>query len=415
MKATVSGSKAGPRRNSAPVPEEMTDREKRRIEREKTKNKNKPVKPTKQPNRGSVDRQTRFDGEIEVIPDEDDDDTDSDHGDGLTDHDRVIPTVIRELPYKAVQPLPQIPMPGPQQRFSKEKEPIPQADKQPAYRQKAPVQSDELDKKVLSKVMDAEITLTTEEVASCSPALREELKKLFSKKRVSTEKQRQTVAMMEVPDEETYPELKGMINASDLPVAGWLVSRVATETVPTGSLVVEDPIECYLESLTEGEKPKEIYVAKESHALRSLYPMINGVMEIESVSDSGSMIVSMSFEVAKALRILWDPDIRINMQSANGTIEKTVGLARNVPFLFKDITIYLQCHVIKNVAYKVLIGRPFDVLTTSTVHNSADGGQLITITDPNTGRRVTMPTYERGKPPVIMKHAAPSVFQNSMI
>ena len=62
MKATVSGSKAGPRRNSAPVPEEMTDREKRRIEREKTKNKNKPVKTTKQPDRGLVDRQTRFDG-----------------------------------------------------------------------------------------------------------------------------------------------------------------------------------------------------------------------------------------------------------------------------------------------------------------------------------------------------------------
>jgi len=68
------------------------------------------------------------------------------------------------------------------------------------------------------------------------------------------------------------------------------------------------------------------------------------------------------------------------MQSANRTVERTLGLARNVPFSFGAITIYLQVHVIKDPAYKVLLGRPFDVLTGSIVVNSTDGGQTVTIT-----------------------------------
>jgi len=36
------------------------------------------------------------------------------------------------------------------------------------------------------------------------------------------------------------------------------------------------------------------------------------------------------------------------MQSVNRTVERTLGLARNVPFSFGEITIYLQVHVIKD-------------------------------------------------------------------
>ena len=86
----------------------------------------------------------------------------------------------------------------------------------------------------------------------------------------------------------------------------------------------------------------------------------------------------------------------IHMQSANRQVQKTLGLARNVPFLFREITVYLQVHIIQEPAYKVLLGWPFDVLTKSEVKNSKDGVQLVTITDPNMGNKVTLPTYTRG-------------------
>jgi hypothetical protein len=112
------------------------------------------------------------------------------------------------------------------------------------------------------------------------------------------------------------------------------------------------------------------------------------------------------------LEVTWDPDITVHMQSANRTLEQTLGLAKNVPFLFGHITVYLQVHVIGKPAYKVLLGRPFDTITESEVKNARDGGQSLTLTDPNTGERCVMHTHERGKPPAVLKRAVKRDFQN---
>jgi hypothetical protein len=84
------------------------------------------------------------------------------------------------------------------------------------------------------------------------------------------------------------------------------------------------------------------------------------------------------------------------MQSANSQLKKSAGIARNVPFVFGDITVYLQVHVIDQPAYKVLLGRPFDILTRSQVTNKADGGQDLLLHDPNTGKRCVVPTKAKG-------------------
>ena len=87
--------------------------------------------------------------------------------------------------------------------------------------------------------------------------------------------------------------------------------------------------------------------------------------------------MSMSKAVAVELEVTWNPDITVQMQSANRTLEQTLGLAKNVPFLFGHITVYLQVHVMERPAYKVLLGRPFDTITESEVKNAKDNGQNI--------------------------------------
>ena len=125
--------------------------------------------------------------------------------------------------------------------------------------------------------------------------------------------------------------------------------------------------------------------------------------------------MSMSKEVATALQVTWDPDIVVHMESANKSLEKTLGLAKNVPFVFGSITVYLQVHVIAKVAYKVLLGRPFDTITESEVRNSKDGSQSLTLTDLNSGERCVMQTHERGKPPsVLLKAVRQDFVHNSM-
>ncbi|KAG5633064.1 hypothetical protein H0H81_008391, partial [Sphagnurus paluster] len=83
--------------------------------------------------------------------------------------------------------------------------------------------------------------------------------------------------------------------------------------------------------------------------------------------------------------------------SANGCLDPSLGLARNVPCTIGDLTLYLQIHVIRNPAYDILLGRPFDVLTSSNVKTYPDGNTVVTITDPNSGDVLAIPTFARGE------------------
>src|SRR6266568_5511143 len=120
--------------------------------------------------------------------------------------------------------------------------------------------------------------------------------------------------------------------------------------------------------------------------------LINNKEEIKCIVDPGSMIVAMSDSVSHELGIACDPGFKIEMQSVNGEVEETYGLARNIPFTIKDITLFFQVHVIRSHAYDILLGRPFDVLTKSGIKNFKNEDQIITITDPNTSRVLTVPT-----------------------
>ena len=137
-------------------------------------------------------------------------------------------------------------------------------------------------------------------------------------------------------------------------------------------------------------------MAKTTHALRSVVPVVNHSGRVECVVDPGCQVVAMSEEVSNRLVIPYDPTVIMQMISANGTKDFSLGIARNVPFRFGDITLYLQVHVLRHPAYDVLLGRPFDVLTQSVIRNYDDERQTITIRDPNSGQQATIPTIPRG-------------------
>ena len=86
------------------------------------------------------------------------------------------------------------------------------------------------------------------------------------------------------------------------------------------------------------------------------------------------------------------------MQSANGEVDQSLGLMRNVPLQIGDITLYVQVHIICSPTYDILLGRPFDILTESVVRNFANEDQTVTIFNPNSGQRATVPTSARGRP-----------------
>ncbi|KAF9256092.1 hypothetical protein L218DRAFT_848054, partial [Marasmius fiardii PR-910] len=134
------------------------------------------------------------------------------------------------------------------------------------------------------------------------------------------------------------------------------VLKVATDGLPVGSIVHHDIVEAYKQDLSPEEQRKIMIVASPADSLRSVYLVVNNSgQEVESILDRGSQIVAMDLAVAVAVGLHWDPNTVIHMQSVNGALKKTRGLARNVPFTFGDLTIYLQVHVLDSAVMKCVL------------------------------------------------------------
>ena len=266
------------------------------------------------------------------------------------------------------------------------------------------------DPKMVSKLVDQAKSkvlegITVEMMTSMNNEFAKKLRETtFKTRKPATTRQPSQAFSQEVEEIFEDHERLGIdaISLDDLPpVSSFFMSMEsdAEMGIEPGCIVGTDIVLNYYSSLGPGESAKPIYGSLESAALRVLYPVINGVEKVECLADSGSQIVSMAKSIAQRFGIAWDPDIRIVMQSANGQLKRTEGIARNVGFNFGGLTIYLQVHIIDGPAYDVLLGRPFDILTESEVKNSASGAQTITITDPIQKRKLTLPTFPRGRNP----------------
>lgn len=279
--------------------------------------------------------------------------------------------------------------------------------KERAYKLVAPRDEPGNTEAVVQELWDSLISIKLGRLVQASSAVAKALRTAVTKRRVSFPQGAVDVFAQQADlpyMEDEITALKVEYDAIEIqelpPVYGVYISteedRRLDGRIEIGNVVVPDPYLIYLSTLGPDEVPRQVYVSKESASLRVIYSMVNEKCVVECVIDSGSQIVSMSLEKAKEVGLTWDPDVQIYMQSANGQLKKSVGLSRNVPFVFGDITVYLQVHIIDQPAYKVLLGRPFDILTESSINNKSDGSQTVTLKDPNTLKRCTLPTYARG-------------------
>ena len=260
----------------------------------------------------------------------------------------------------------------------------------PAYKSRAPVEMGLDIEKIVEAVLDMEINIPLKSLAGVSAAVQKEIKKQVTKAHVPIENDTEATMLVKT----TRP----MVRVEDLPTAEYMINMRQTDEVPEGHFIAHDPVLQYLTNHKDVD-PGEIVVARPSDALRAIYLKINRIGQEECLLDNGSMIVSMAKAVAIQLGLTWDPSICINMESASSHFEKTLGLARNVLFGIGGLDLFLQVHILENPPYRVLLGRPFDSFTQSTIRTKTDGSSEIELTDPNTKMTVNVPTYQRGVGP----------------
>lgn len=305
-----------------------------------------------------------------------------------------------------VQPIPRNqPRPEPQSDTSLNKISLAD-DSGPKYNIRSGFHLPGVEEIVANKLFNAAVTLTSEELLAMSPSLRKIMARKARNVRVSPTKPAKVyVSTMlddgtEVPEVPVIPKYTSYILMENISLPDDEIFEVLEydhNGMKAGSVVQRDPVEAFRADLPEGdERHNLVVVAGRSSSLRCIRAKINNQEGItEAILDSGCQIVAIDQQTAVDLSIVWDPTVTIRMQDVHGGTEETAGLARNVPFMIGEITIYLQLHVQKSAPFEVLIGRPFDVLTESVIKNHANGNQEVTITDPNTGNKCTMGTYVR--------------------
>ncbi|CDO78131.1 hypothetical protein BN946_scf184860.g3 [Trametes cinnabarina] len=263
-----------------------------------------------------------------------------------------------------------------------------ESDRDLAYRTQAPVHNPKVAEEIFAHSMKAPvISLLPEKLLSIAPEVRAKYHEAVTPRRVPATK---TVAFAQFT-EELGEDCEDVDNAKPF------LSTVTCngEALEPGGYVLPDPYEVYLRDVAPEDDPKSLVITKESHALRSIIGLMANKEYVEGVVDPGCMVIAMSEEACHALGLWYDPSVTLRMVSANGEVDSSLGLVRNVPFKVADIVLYLQVHVIRNAAYDLLLGRPFDVLTKSVVKNFNNEDQTITISCPNTGQVATIPTIKR--------------------
>ncbi|KAJ7732732.1 hypothetical protein DFH07DRAFT_755187 [Mycena maculata] len=151
-----------------------------------------------------------------------------------------------------------------------------------------------------------------------------------------------------------------------------------------------------------GEPCEEKLTSSEIDALRIIDPIINDSFQVEAILDQGSEIMAMNRDLWLKLGVGLDPQKTLNMQSANSQSNSTVGVIEDLKFTIQGVDLLMQVHVVQGAPFDLLIGRPFFRFTSCQTTDNLDGTQEITITCPNTKKRVTVPMrrkVNKGKNP----------------
>ena len=233
---------------------------------------------------------------------------------------------------------------------------------EPAYRTLPPIHDLLIAETVYKQSMETPIMSTQRELLSLFLEVQLQFRDSTISRRVPNKDIQITQALLQ-EEVETANEIEQLLPT---------ISTFALPTItyaPNGSITISDPIKAYYQLLLPGFDPlkEALTVSLELSAIQSILACIDNKQRVKCILNPECQVITMSSTLCHKLGIAYNPNIRLNMQSANETCNLSLGLARNIPFLIEAITCYLQVHIVGSIAFDVLSGQPFDILTKSII------------------------------------------------
>ncbi|KAG9227279.1 hypothetical protein CCMSSC00406_0004182 [Pleurotus cornucopiae] len=261
-----------------------------------------------------------------------------------------------------------IPPPPPPVNHLKEALETGQIKSNPQYRYQSNAEDPKIASSVIERALDAPVTVTQRELLALAPELRRHIRDLTMTKRVPTSDTK--VLYQECTTDCGNAEASSFFN-----------SEADFEQEHALSLLVQER--------------EQLVSANDMESLRVVTLKLEDTHFVSCILDSGSQIISMRRAIWEALAIPLDLDKGLVMESANLTTNKTLGLARNIKASIGELDFYLQIQVVESAPYDILLGRPFHCLLSAVTQDYPDGRQDISLRDPNSNLRISVPTTER--------------------
>ncbi|KIY47352.1 hypothetical protein FISHEDRAFT_29362, partial [Fistulina hepatica ATCC 64428] len=254
----------------------------------------------------------------------------------------------------------------------------------PAYRLVSGLNGAEALESVTRAMLEERISISQGKLLAIAPDLCRQIREIVATRHVATTSQAPRVIGNPPTESTTEPAAPVLLQAD----------KGAGKETFIGDASSTDPIVAHYARNTGPPAliPEPFYAGADFVAIRTVLPTVNNREEVESILDHGLQIVAISATCSKKLGLAYNPDISVQLQSANGEFNRTLGVARNVPFKFESVKVYLQCHVVETNAYEILLSRPFFTLTTCITNTHSHQDETITITDPNSHKRLTLST-----------------------
>src|SRR5208282_5685898 len=199
---------------------------------------------------------------------------------------------------------------------------------EPTYKTLPPVHDPAIAANVFKRSMETPITITQRELLSLSPEVRSQVRDTTITHRIPNKDVPTTQNLYQDQDSD-YEDI-----VTTFPVTTYAVADAYNRPIPRDAVIVEDPVEAYYRSLSPGEEANlgHLIVSSDSCAVRSVHSLVDNSHRVECILDPGCSIIAMSKDICHELGLAYDPSIILQMESANGTLDRSLGLARNVPF-----------------------------------------------------------------------------------
>ena len=219
---------------------------------------------------------------------------------------------------------------------------------EPAYRTSPPIHDLLITETIFKQSMEAPITITQRELLSLSSEVQFQVRKSTTMRHLPNKDLPTTHALAHQETDEGEEVTFPIFSAFSLPEVTY---------APDGSVTISDPVETYYGSLPPGFNPVEeaLTVSLKSSTIRIILAFVDNNQKMECILDPGCQVVTMSAICCHELGLTYDPSIKLNMQSANGTCNPSLSLACNVPFLIDLLIFYLPVHIIQSPVYDILL------------------------------------------------------------